>query len=494
MVEVTWRDGKEYKGKVIDVVKENIKVRYHKFKSSHDEWIDLAVDGKRVKRPWESSSGPSGPDDYASGGVVPPDAENSGRKRRKGSEDLCSDENEERTDNEGLSQKKSRMTSPLQPTGANREGNVSTEPREEVRHSAGLEAVQCLCSFCSLEVSGPTICCQVCKGNFHAEVVCLGVHSDVVEVLKRNEDGALSYNCTECRLVNTNNSATEGSYGPVLKQVICTVKELAKFVRVESHGNGSKQAKCCSGNPSGLQSQPIPQREQTLSRNDVLDQVRELKEREKRADSIIFRGFGDVSLEEVNSRFEGICQELGLSLIPLTGITKISSSPVLYRAKVANETQRRTLLMKAPELKLSRQFSQVYINRDLTKQQREEVMERRRNRRLGQEVNGENVQSRNPTDYIQNQNFPGGRGRGERIGSQRTGNSSRGVGSFGPTQESNVWPIPSSGSRGRNTTQRGRGGTVGRGGGRGRGRANSNSEINSTQRISFGDIPHIRNF
>ena len=404
MVEVKWRDGKDYKGKVIDVFKENVKIRYNKFKSSHDEWIDLAVDGKRVKRPWELNSGPSGPDDYASGGVVPPDEENCGRKRRKGSEDLCSDDNEEGADTEGLSQKKSRVTSPLQPTGAERDGNVSTEPREQVRHSAGLEAGQCVCSFCSLEVGGPRICCQVCKGTFHAEVVCLGVNSDVVDVLKRNDDGALSYNCTECRLVSTNNSATEGSYGPVLKQVICTVKELTKYVRDKGQGDGSRHVHG-SSNPDGSHWQTMPQRGQTLSRNDVLDQVRELKEREKRADSIIFRGFGDVALEEVNSRFEGICQELNLPIIPLTGITKISSAPTLYRAKVANETQRRTLLLKAPELKHSRQFSQVYINRDLTKQQREEVMERRKRRRLGQDGNVGSVLSRTATDHTQNQNF-----------------------------------------------------------------------------------------
>ena len=274
---------------------------------------------------------------------------------------------------------------------------------------------------------------------------------------------------------------------------MCTVKELTKFVRDKGQGDGSGHVYCCSSNPEGSQSQPIPQRGQTLSRNDVLDQVRELKEREKRADSIIFRGFGDVALEEVNSRFEGICQELSLPIIPLTGITKISSAPTLYRAKVANETQRRTLLLKAPELKQSRQFSQVYMNGDLTKQQREEVMERRKRRRLGQDGNVGSVQSRTATDHTQNQNFTRSRGRGERIGSQSTGDSSRLGRSFAPSQESNVWPLPSSGSRGRNNT-RGRGSTSGRGGGRGRRRGISNSEINSTQGVSFGDIPHIRNF
>ena len=55
----------------------------------------------------------------------------------------------------------------------------------------------------------------------------MGVEKNVVEVLEKNEDGALSYNCTNCRLVGSAGDSSEGSFGPVLKQLLCTVRELA---------------------------------------------------------------------------------------------------------------------------------------------------------------------------------------------------------------------------------------------------------------------------
>ena len=131
----------------------------------------------------------------------------------------------------------------------------------------------------------------------------------------------------------------------------------------------------------------------TLSRNDVLSQVRELKEREKRTDSIILRGFGDKTLEEVNTVFESICQELGMPVIPLMGLAKLPSTIPIYRARIANEDQRRSLISKAPELRHSQRFSQLYINRDLTRQQREDIKLRRQQRRQDQEGDGAQQES-----------------------------------------------------------------------------------------------------
>ena len=85
VVEVSWKDGKDYKGKVIELVSTFIKVRYNGFKKNYDEWINLATDGKKVKRPWEIvQAEPSGPASIIAGGVELSNA----RNKRKSCADL----------------------------------------------------------------------------------------------------------------------------------------------------------------------------------------------------------------------------------------------------------------------------------------------------------------------------------------------------------------------------------------------------------------------
>ena len=273
-------------------------------------------------------------------------------------------------------------------------------------------------------------------------------------------------NCTECRLVGSSNVDSERSYSPVLRQLLYSVKELAHKVM-----EGSDSSKRCSTVPDRLldrlKLQADPPRQQMVSRKNVLSQVRELKEREKRADSVIFRGFGDVTLEEVNTLFESICQELNFTVIPLTGLTKLPVPSGLYRARVPNAEQRRALLSKAPELRFSTRFSRFYIDRDLTKQQRDEIVERRRKLRLDQ----------NDTEVIQEN----GREVSPPITLREEGRSNvSGANGWNTQQQAGVssvgWSRPGQGSQ-----VRGRGGCRGRG-----------SRVFNSQHQNFRDIPHIR--
>ena len=203
-------------------------------------------------------------------------------------------------------------------------------------------------------------------------------------------------------------------------------------------------------------------------RNEILSQVRELREREKRADSVVLRGLGNISLEEVKTKFEGICHELQVPLIPLTGLTRIGAGD-LYRAKIASKEQRQSLLLKVSALRNSQVYSRVYINRDLTKQQREEVLSARRRRLNAQDTAQNSTQSPQPVT--------------NGVSPQETVVSlSRDVGRRG-ARESTI------------DRQRGRGGSVPRGG-RGRGdsgRGGRNGSDYSAQ-PSFRSIPHVRNF
>ena len=470
-VEIDWQDGKAYKGKIIDVVSTHIKVRYKGFTKKYDEWIDLALDGKKVKRPLDApdteyrinevSSGqfapltdecaepilpdasgspklrqsvssplPSGPgksggveqepgephgngkDDGGSqnsnlvtnggaprspsghekscgvvresdknmeiqvpsgpnhvGGVVQNAENSSSRKRRN-----TLDEEVDCIRRDSFS-KKQRRNSPQSVTMADSQIAVSSNSFADVAHQDRREVVQCLCKFCGVAVANNRIECQVCKGNFHSDVLCLGVRCEVVEVWMTDNGGAVSYNCTECRLGASVRESPDSHHG-VLSQLICSVGEMAKMIRELKDAPSPQRVPI----PRQLEMDRQNREGNQLSQGDVLHQLRELRERDKRADSVIFRGFGDLPIEEVSRKFASICDVLRLPVIPLIGLTKVGTTN-LYRAKISNKELRRSLLLKAPELKNTEQFSQIFVNRDLTKQQRDEVMERRRQHR-----------------------------------------------------------------------------------------------------------------
>ena len=203
--------------------------------------------------------------------------------------------------------------------------------------------------------------------------MCLGVKSDVVKVLFSNEDGALSYNCCHCRL----NGSSGDSRNEALSQLLCSVGEIAREVRE------LKNARQLNVGTPGYGGVPIPSvstgaesGNYSVTRSEVLEHLRELKEREKRANSIVLRGLGNLSLDEVRTKFSRICVTLRLEPIHLTGIVRIGSTG-LYRAVIVDADIRRALLLKAQELRNSEEFSRVYVNRDLTFQQRQELFDRR---------------------------------------------------------------------------------------------------------------------
>ena len=463
-VEVLWKDCKYYRGKVLDVVGTYIKVRYNNYRKRYDDWIDLAVDGKKVKRPYELDE-PSGSSTEVLGGVEQDKTDLSCRKRKEIS---GSDEEEEPVDS--TAQKKARNTSPLPLSSTVGTEVVSNHPSTEQGTPRRLqEARQEKCKFCSSVVVGCKIECQVCEGTFHADVLCLGVDENVVSVLKQNDNGAISYNCTDCRL-DVAQRESAGPYGAVLKQLICTVGEVVKILK-DGKGIMQKSQASDSAIITGVSNQAVgPPSSNTMAslgtvqhRNEILGQVRELREREKRADSIVIRGLGNISLEEVNTKFESMCQELQVPLIPLTGLTKIGAGD-LYRARIANKEQRQSLLLKVSALKNSQTFSRVYINRDLTKQQREEVVRARRARLRSDSIahsSGQPTGRSVSGNHEQNQ-----------LGSGQDLLGNRGTGS----NREPVAPV-----RGRP-----------RGGASGRGRGRGGTAV--TSRVNFHSIPHVRNF
>lgn len=237
---------------------------------------------------------------------------------------------------------------PLHPSPRDRPDAVGV-PADPLVHNENLN-FNSMCGLCRLPVGRASIECHGCKNRFHPDVLCLGVGEDVIKVLRSNNLGAISYHCCSCRI-------GDPTMGGGLPQLTKIVGELVRTVRSRASDNVSPGA--------------------TAPREAIITQIREVKEREKRKDSIIFRGLGDVSVGALASSFRVICDLLRIGHVSLSEIRKIGSSPPLYRARVVDDTKRRELLLRCHQLRNTEEFGRVFIHKDLTLQQRRDLMAKR---------------------------------------------------------------------------------------------------------------------
>ena len=273
---------------------------------------------------------------------------------------------------------------------------------------------------------------MVCKVVFHADTICLGIRREAVSALLATNDGSLSFSCCKCRI--SSNAGGIESFGSAVSQILMIVGELVREVR------SSRQNKLGNFGGVGLSGQNLSVKEE------VLNQVRELKERDKRADSIIIRGLPEMSLLGVQEKFSDICKCLQLQDIKLVDIVKIGPNN-MYRARIPNNDLRKLLFVHASKLRNHPDFSRVYVNRDLTYHQRQ-VLVARRNKAHRTELFsvsganaapiGANHTSRSepvfssadfPALRISSSRGVGGRrgGRGGSVGVSRGGRGGRGV-------------------------------------------------------------------
>ena len=111
------------------------------------------------------------------------------------------------------------------------------------------------------------------------------------------------------------------------------------------------------------------------SRTIIREELVELREREKRKDSVVVRGLDFVNEIDFQNSFDQLSTSLINKSIHLSDITQLNTRFV--RARIANKEDRSLLLSSTGRLKNSRLFSSVFVSRDLTFRQREEIRRRR---------------------------------------------------------------------------------------------------------------------
>ena len=98
----------------------------------------------------------------------------------------------------------------------------------------------------------------------------------------------------------------------------------------------------------------------------IRSELLELREQDKRKDSIVVRGIAFVSEEVFLQQFNQICTKLINKTIVASEIAPINSR--FIRLKIENKSDRLELLTSSRNLKGSREFAHIFISKDLTYQ------------------------------------------------------------------------------------------------------------------------------
>lgn len=322
------------------------------------------------------------------------------------------------------------------------------------------------CSLCQMVVSGRVVECGGCHSVFHPAVSCLGVGQSVVNVLIGTESSAIRYFCCVCRGRDNSALPVEQATGgqtatlqilTMIGSLVADVKKLSE--RVEQAVVGQRAATVVQSSES---SENVPNGDiPSLSRKDVLSEVREMYERDKRKSSVVLRGLGNVTVQQASSTYAAVCRHLGLEVSPLTELTKINAN--LFRGKINDVNRRQELLATVPLLRRSDEFRSVYIQKDLTYRQRGEVVAARSARRSGNHREDDAAEATSEQDRVSTA-----------VQSQASASTETSYATAARTSAPRGGPGGSiGGQRGRGNRGRPRGSIASRGGGSNRGHGSS---------------------
>ena len=249
---------------------------------------------------------------------------------------------------------------------------TASDDQDQSLVSAGGQSGRNACDLCQRMLGESVVICHVCTRRFHAVKACLGVEDETIEVLLRENVGAIKYVCCICR--NEDLGSVEDSIGnnKAIPQILSIIGRLVNNV------SQLRESALVSKNIIPTDTSPGLQHAPTLNGNVVMSHVREVHEREKRKSSIVLRGFGDRNAEGMRALFREICNFLGVGEIELNNLVRVN--PTIYRAKISLDEDRLRLLSSTYKLKNSTEYRNIFIQKDLTFQQRNEVIRKRRQR------------------------------------------------------------------------------------------------------------------
>ena len=247
---------------------------------------------------------------------------------------------------------------------------------------------QQLCGSCNTDVGECCIGCDACETWVHGTEMCSGLPQDVLTAILNYDGSGIKFICTKCRLEKPQSkmgasSGADKEIRETLKQLfqqfcgMCTViTELSSQVKVLAQGS----SKISQPDTPAIQHQvPVPSPPPAPDRTLIREELREMREREKRRQSIIIKGLTAAGPREAASKFDQLTETQFGVKIDLAEIMQIPGHSTMFRAKIISDEQRKLILENAKKLKGST-YSSVYISRDLTRAQRTELFEKRKAR------------------------------------------------------------------------------------------------------------------
>ena len=226
----------------------------------------------------------------------------------------------------------------------------------------------CLCSTCNQKVTTNAIQCNRCNSWVHCKQACSGLPNKLVNILYNYDGDAIEFICTGCRLAPDRPAARPESADSIA-DIWKAINQL--FLTVQGLAENTAQIKAASNNSNPAQ--PTMDRDsiRALMRTELI----ELKERDKRRTSVVVKGIPYSTQEEFLRKFATVTHSLINKDISPTDVTPIR--PNYVRMTVDNRDDRLSLIAASPRLKKMKDFSHIFISKDLTYQQRTALRERR---------------------------------------------------------------------------------------------------------------------
>ena len=262
-----------------------------------------------------------------------------------------------------------------------------------------------------MDLGSDPIGCDKCETWVCSTEMCSGLPQNVIETIIQYDGSGIQFVCLKCRvsLTTAGGSTRTSNYQPQLAEIItqlaqqikgicCELRDLKAHVQGLTQAQQSAQTNAPSPSApttSAGSAQPhdqVHQRDPSVPaastpsqpagkeyRAIVRDELREIREQEKRRQSIIVKGLKASSAPDFEIKFEQLCDDVMGAKVDVSDVKPISGHPNIFRAKVVDDAQRKLILDSAKRLKGSAHDC-VYISRDLTYAQRADLYQRRQSR------------------------------------------------------------------------------------------------------------------
>ena len=262
-----------------------------------------------------------------------------------------------------------------------------------------------VCGTCSRDPGDNPIGCDECEVWVHSTEMCSGLPEDLIHAILNYGGEGIRFICMTCRLKPSPPAQAEGSAstagtGQDQVHLIGTIQQLFQQFRgmcsmiadlsdqfkhlteaMKSPPVQSADQASMPGPAPGPQPPISNPPEQPALRDVIAEEVREMREREKRKQSIIIKSQSTKSTAEVVNMFKELSSSKFGCEITLTEVSPIKDHTGMFRAKITSDEQRKRALDGARTLKGTR-YDTVYISRDLTWAQRKANFEKRQAKRV----------------------------------------------------------------------------------------------------------------